>query len=153
MNGVRTELKDCQKLTGLRADEKFSESLQELLLGPTLPCPGEWRGRPAIEVLNDRGRFRGLHWSVVRNCFQTVMCRRIFHTSAGYLGIGPAGTCDGDIVVTLSSIHWPAVLRKKDSYYQLVGLCCVVDIMSSGFWDEWKQAGHCRKSMETFELC
>ncbi|KAF8859046.1 HET-domain-containing protein [Acephala macrosclerotiorum] len=140
-------------VTGLRTDERFSESLQEFVLGAALPCPDEWRGRPAIEVLNDRGRFRNLHWSVMRNCFRLVMCRRIFHTSTGYLGIGPPGICDGDIVVTLSSVPWPAVLRKKGSCYQLVGLCCVVDIMSSDFWDAWKQAKDCSSTIEVFELC
>ncbi|CZR67231.1 uncharacterized protein PAC_17130 [Phialocephala subalpina] len=150
---TKDRIERLSSLTHLRTDEKFSESLQELVLGAALPCPNEWRGRPAIEVLNGRGHCRNLHWSVARSCFQLVMSRRIFHTSTGYLGIGPPGIRDGDTVVTLSSVPWPAVLRKKDSCYQLVGLCCVVDIMSSKFWDGWKQAKDCTENMEVFELC
>ena len=141
-------------LTGLRVDERFSESLQEMVLGSAASCPDEWRNLTAIDALNKgRQSSQKLHWSIVETCFRIIMYRRVFFTSTGYLGIGPPGICDEDIVVKLSGVPWTAVLRRKDPCYQLVGLCYIVDLVSSEFWNASRANGHCPESLEKFELC
>lgn len=50
--------------------------------------------------------------------------RRAFLTEGGYVGVGPVGMQEGDIVVVLFGAYFPFVLREKEKelgYYELVG--------------------------------
>jgi hypothetical protein len=57
--------------------------------------------------------------------------RQIFITASGYLGLGPDGVMEDDIVVVLLGGHVPFVLRATDSnQWKLTGECYVHGIMN-----------------------
>ena len=54
----------------------------------------------------------------------------LFHTLGGYLGMGPGGVREGDVVCVLQNCGFPIILRKeKDSHYVHVGPCFIVGFM------------------------
>lgn len=54
----------------------------------------------------------------------------LFHTSGGYLGIGPGGVRAGDVVCVLQDCGFPVLLRREeDSHYVHVGPCFVLGFM------------------------
>jgi hypothetical protein len=55
--------------------------------------------------------------------------RRIFYTKGGYIGIGPPGVREGDLVTVLHGINVPVLLREAGSHFVLVGTCCVAGMM------------------------
>lgn len=55
--------------------------------------------------------------------------RRIFHTSNGYIGIGPASTEPGDQVCVAFNSNVPILLRPEEHYFTHVGPCYVVGFM------------------------
>lgn len=55
--------------------------------------------------------------------------RRGFSTKKGYLGVGPPGLLQGDIVSVLQGFRLPVILRKVGSQYVLVGTCFVLGLM------------------------
>lgn len=57
--------------------------------------------------------------------------KSIFVTEKGYVGIGPADTFVGDEIVVLPACKYPLAVRKKDAFYQVVGICRVYGLMDS----------------------
>lgn len=55
--------------------------------------------------------------------------RRLIATSTGLLGLAPAATQTGDLVVVLLGAPVPHILRKYEDHYTLVGECYVHGIM------------------------
>lgn len=54
----------------------------------------------------------------------------LFHTSGGYLGMGPGGVRAGDVVCVLQDCGFPVLLRREeDSHYVHVGPCFVLGFM------------------------
>ncbi|KAH6716460.1 heterokaryon incompatibility protein-domain-containing protein [Leptodontidium sp. MPI-SDFR-AT-0119] len=60
------------------------------------------------------------------NCTQQ---RKLFTTTSGYVGMGPAAMKEDDIVVILYGGRVPFVLRPRDEHFYLVGECYVHGIM------------------------
>lgn len=65
--------------------------------------------------------------------------RRLFVTSEGSLGLGPAALRLGDRVCVLLGARIPYVLRPEDSKYNLAGACYVHSIMHGQLISEWQQ--------------
>lgn len=60
--------------------------------------------------------------------------RCIFHASGGYVGLGPAGSQQGDTICILLGCKLPVVLRPSlaadsDQTWQVVGICSVPGLM------------------------
>jgi hypothetical protein len=55
--------------------------------------------------------------------------RRFFYTRSGYLGIGTDTMEPGDLLYGLKNCVHPALLRRVDSYYELIGTCIVQGLM------------------------
>ncbi|TKA76950.1 hypothetical protein B0A49_01725 [Cryomyces minteri] len=75
--------------------------------------------------------------------------RRIFITSKGHVGLGPAALRTDDRVFVLFGSIVPFVLRRKNLQFQLVGECYVNDLMQGEAISEWRK-GHLTD--EKFEL-
>ena len=60
---------------------------------------------------------------------KTTFCRRIFTTEKGYIGVGPADACQGDILCILPGCSVPLVLRRRQWHHELIGDCYVHGIM------------------------
>jgi hypothetical protein len=63
-----------------------------------------------------------------------LLHRRLFFTSAGHLGLGPAGMMSGDIVVVLFGGKMPFAIRQVDNigngeHWKLIGECYVDGVM------------------------
>ena len=59
----------------------------------------------------------------------TSMCRRIFRTAKGHIGLGPRTMKEGDICIVAWGAVYPMILRSCDSYFQLVGPALVYGFM------------------------
>ena len=74
--------------------------------------------------------------------------RRLFHSSDGYLGLGPRNTLPGDVLCVLKDCNVPVILRPTENgYYQHVSLCCVAGIMDGEAAEMVKEG---KLNMETF---
>jgi hypothetical protein len=51
----------------------------------------------------------------------TSMCRKVFRTASGHVGLGPRIMREGDICAVLLGAVYPMILRGRDSYFMLVG--------------------------------
>ncbi len=54
---------------------------------------------------------------------------QLFSTKAGYLGSGPLGMQEGDVISVLFGSNVPFVMRGVGHYYILVGECFVLGLM------------------------
>jgi hypothetical protein len=52
-----------------------------------------------------------------------------FQTASGYLGLGPRGMLEGDLVCVLRESSVPVVLRRLDSHYLHLGPCFILGLM------------------------
>jgi hypothetical protein len=65
--------------------------------------------------------------------------RRVFVTSKGIIGLGPALVQPGDIVVILFGGCTPFVLRPVDNYYLLIGECYIHSQMDGAAVEGWRE--------------
>lgn len=84
-----------------------------------------------------------------RHVFETLIGRHIFHTTCGYLGLGPPGVQPGDFLCVLRDMPRPVVLRKYDSHYIYIGPCFVLGYMK-GEAAQFVRMGHLR--MQDFQI-
>jgi hypothetical protein len=68
------------------------------------------------------------------------MCRRIFRTANGHIGLGPRTMKEGDICIVARGAVYPMILRSRDGYFQLVGPALVYGFMD-GEAEELCQTG------------
>jgi hypothetical protein len=66
----------------------------------------------------------------VQDMTWTSMCRRVFRTKMGSLGLGPRTMRAGDICVVMFGVTYPMLLRAIDGYFELVG-----PVLLYGFMD------------------
>ena len=78
-------------------------------------------------------------------------CRRLFFTSHGKLGLGPAAMAEGDTICILFGGQTPFVLRHEINHYILIGACYIADIMKGEAITEW-QSGSATIVEKVFEL-
>lgn len=71
-----------------------------------------------------------LHWSR----------RSFFTTTSGHIGLGPAATRVGDLVVLLAGAQVPFILRCKGIKFQVVGETYVHELMDGTYWEELEAA-------------
>ena len=51
----------------------------------------------------------------------TCMCRKVFRTANGHIGLGPRIMREGDLCVVLEGAIYPMILRKRGDNFHLVG--------------------------------
>ncbi|KAF5637759.1 het-domain protein [Fusarium sp. NRRL 52700] len=76
--------------------------------------------------------------------------QQLLETQSGYIGVFPLYTATGDLVCLLNGADQPAVLRRVDNHYVLVGMCYVSGLSRAG-----NLSGYIRekgKAVETVEL-
>jgi hypothetical protein len=66
--------------------------------------------------------------------------RRVFVTSDGTIGLGPAALQPGDIVTVLFGGFTPFLLRRVDDHYVLIGECYVHGQMDGCAVEEWEES-------------
>ena len=66
----------------------------------------------------------------------TSMCRRVFCTADGHIGLGPRILQRGDVCAVVRGSLYPFVLRPVGSEYQLVGPALVDGLMNHGGGDD-----------------
>jgi hypothetical protein len=70
-----------------------------------------------IQMMADRGSAH----QFVQDMTWTSMCRKVFRTAEGHIGLGPRIMREGDICVVLLGAVYPMVLRRSNKDLQLVG--------------------------------
>jgi hypothetical protein len=124
---VETLYQPCYRWGGLQGLLTLS---QQQLLG------GFWGkdGGQAEELSweDEDGVYRSSSLTMFLTDLRQYLWRKsIFVTEKGYVGIGPADTFVGDEIVVLPACKYPLAVRKKDSFYQVVGICRVYGLMDS----------------------
>jgi hypothetical protein len=74
-----------------------------------------------------------------------------FTTENGFMGLGPEGLEERDLVVVLRGCGFPVVLRREGrSSFRIIGACYLAGFMFGEFWSKgWGE----RVREETFEIC
>lgn len=74
-----------------------------------------------------------------------------FTTKNGFMGLGPEGLEERDLVVILRGCGFPVVLRREGpSAFRIIGACYLAGFMFGEFWSGgWGE----RVREETFEIC
>ncbi len=73
---------------------------------------------------------RGSAHQFVQDMTWTSMCRKVFRTAKGHIGLGPRIMKEGDICVVVLGAVYPMVLRRCDDYFQLVGPALLYGFMN-----------------------
>ena len=73
---------------------------------------------------------RGSAHQFVQDMTWTSMCRKVFRTAKGHIGLGPRIMKEGDLCVVLLGAVYPMVLRRCDGYFQLVGPALLYGFMN-----------------------
>ena len=59
------------------------------------------------------------------NVVQTWSCKKLMHTAGRHIGLGPATTQEGDIIVRVSGVAQPVVLRLQENCHNFIGCAWV----------------------------
>jgi hypothetical protein len=73
---------------------------------------------------------RGSADQFVQDMTWTSMCRKVFRTAKGHIGLGPRIMKEGDLCVVVLGAVYPMVLRRCDGYFQLVGPALLYGFMN-----------------------
>jgi hypothetical protein len=73
----------------------------------------------------------------------------LYHTSDGYLGVGPKGAAVGDLICVSMGCPFPVLLRKERSYYIHVGPSFVLGLMEG---EAAKLVKEGRYKVEVFDI-
>lgn len=73
---------------------------------------------------------RGSANQFVQDMTWTSMCRKVFRTAKGHIGLGPRIVKEGDLCVVLPGAVYPMILRRCEAYFQLVGPALLYDFMN-----------------------
>jgi hypothetical protein len=73
---------------------------------------------------------RGSAHQIVQDMTWTSMCRKVFRTATGHIGLGPRIMKGGDLCVVFLGAVYPVVLRKRDGYFQFVGPALLYGFMN-----------------------
>ena len=73
---------------------------------------------------------RGSAHQFVQDMTWTSMCRKVFRTAKGHIGLGPRIMKGGDFCVVFRGAVYPMVLRRCDSYFQFVGPALLYGFMN-----------------------
>jgi hypothetical protein len=82
---------------------------------------------------------------IVEAIRRTMMGRKFFLSSSGYMGLGPLALQEGDMICILLGCDVPLLIRKEGDYYRLVGECFVWGLMDG-------EALKDRKADEKYEV-
>ena len=80
--------------------------------------------------------FRGKHPRKFATLMEVSLERKLMRTSKGYLGLAPADTNEGDIIVILKGRRMPFVRRSRGGPWELIGPCYLHGIMHGEAFDE-----------------
>lgn len=101
-----------------------SEQLRRLLLDAIPVMSAQYVTEDdSFEALNSDNP-RNFHVSLSHLHKKTV-----FETHGGHLGIGPLYMQDEDQICVLEGMSYPFVLRKQETFWELVGSCFVPDVV------------------------
>jgi hypothetical protein len=73
---------------------------------------------------------RGSAHQIVQDMTWTSMCRKVFRTATGHIGLGPRIMKGGDLCVVFLGAVYPVVLRKRDGCFQFVGPALLYGFMN-----------------------
>jgi hypothetical protein len=84
---------------------------------------------PAEKSLLQTMAPKGTAHRFVQDMTWNSMCRRIFRTTKGHIGLGPRTMKEGDICIVAWGAVYPMILRSCDGYFELVGPALVYGFM------------------------
>ncbi|KAN0079145.1 Heterokaryon incompatibility protein (HET) domain containing protein [Elaphomyces granulatus] len=84
------------------------------------------RDREWIESLAETGSAG----QFIQDMTWTCMCRKVFQTAKGHIGLGPRTVKEGDVCVVLRGAVYPMILRGCDGYFELVGPALLYGFMN-----------------------
>jgi hypothetical protein len=84
---------------------------------------------PAEKALLHTMASKGSAHRFVQDMTWTSMCRKIFRTAKGHIGLGPRTMNEGDICIVAWGAVYPMILRSCDGHFQLVGPALVYGFM------------------------
>jgi hypothetical protein len=118
------------------------------ILAPFLGSPDskfaiEWPGE--IELLKRGER----HCTAFTSTILRTKHHSLFLTKSDYMGLGPPGTNNGDLICILLGCHVPLVLRRVRGYYLVVGECFIYGLMDGEAMQDFEDG---RVSLQEFEI-
>lgn len=128
--GIDTEI-DFSKMSAetiLRDYPYFAKSPEDITKLQASPP----RRRQGVDILNSETGFPIGQQLEVRICSWIRAGYRLFSTQSGYIGIGPPGMQEADVVCVLRRCTTPVLLRRageSDKAFKLVGSCFVLGLM------------------------
>jgi len=123
-----------QKTAGEETEQQISD-LAALILGyDHIREEGHSEGLfaslpPAEKILLQIMAAKSSAHRFVQDMTWASMCRRVFRTKEGYIGLGPITMREGDMCVVLWGSVYPMIVRDYDGSFQLVGPALVYDFM------------------------
>jgi hypothetical protein len=85
---------------------------------------------PEDKALVQKMAARGSAHQFVQDMTWTSMCRKVFRTAKGHIGLGPRIMKANDLCVVFLGAVYPMVLRRCDDYFQLVGPALLYGFMN-----------------------
>lgn len=85
---------------------------------------------PEDKTLLRKMAARGSAHQFVQDMTWTSMCRKVFRTAKGHIGLGPRIMKGGDLCVVLLGAVYPMVLRRHEGHFQLVGPALLYGFMN-----------------------
>jgi hypothetical protein len=73
---------------------------------------------------------KGSAHQFVQDMTWTSMCRRVFRTAKGHIGLGPRTMKEGDICIVAWGAVYPMILRQRDDYFELIGPALLYSFMN-----------------------
>lgn len=102
--------------------------------------------RNAVEALASNGSAA----QYVQDMTWTSMCRRVFRTANGNIGLGPRIMREADVVIVAKGSRYPLVLREVKGQYRLVGAALLYGYMD-GEAEKLAQTG--KFTEQSFVVC
>lgn len=86
----------------------------------------------------------------VQDMTWTSMCRKVFRTTEGHMGLGPRTLAHDDICVVLKGSVYPLILRQFGDQYQLIGPVLLYGFMDNEI-EEAQRTGGCND--QDLDIC
>lgn len=134
---------DADSTSGDRKKLQEADLAALILEYERIRLPGHSQGFLASLALGDEEVIKSLApkgsaHQFVQDMTWTSMCRRVFRTEEGHIGLGPRITRQGDICVVLLGAVYPMVFRRCGKCFQLIGPALLYGFMNG----EAKQLHH-----------
>ncbi|KAE9376013.1 HET domain protein [Stipitochalara longipes BDJ] len=126
---------DLDSTSGERQEQQRSDFAAWILEYERIKLPGHSDGfylslPPEDKDLVDDMAAKGSAHQFIQDMTWTSMCRKVFRTDAGHIGLGPRIMKEDDVCVVVRGAAYPLILRRCDGSFQLIGPALLYGFMS-----------------------